>query len=120
MGSRASYAYYDVPPGSRGVAHVVLSRKAWCGKDKRGNVLVRLGTLAVGVDRQPTIGQVVDEQSWVIHSCQEKEFVLPTPPSPWLVEVTIDPTFSPAELDPALSDPRQLGAVVSFSYEPRP
>jgi len=120
MGSRASYAYYDVAPGSRGVAHVLLSRKGWCGKDKRGSVLVRLGMLAVGENGQPTLGNVLQERSWVIHSCQEREFVLPAPSSPWLVEVTIDPTFSPAELDPALSDPRQLGAVVGFSYEPRP
>ncbi len=119
MGASASYAFYDVPPGSRGNAHVVLSRRAWCGKDKRGNVRVRLGTLAVGETGQPEIGKVLQDQSWVIHSCLEKEFVLPTPSSPWLVEVTIDPTFSPAELDPSLSDPRQLGAVVGFGYEPR-
>lgn len=119
MGGRASYAFYDVPPGSRGVARVSLSRSAWCGKDKRGNVSVRLGTLAVSDGGQPTIGQPLQERSWVIHSCQQREFVLPTPSAPWLVDVTIEPTFSPAELDPSLADPRQLGAVVGFGYEPR-
>ena len=53
-----------------------------------------------------------------IHSCQVREFALPTPDRPWLVEVTIDPTFSPKELDPSKTDPRQLGAVVTFAYEP--
>jgi hypothetical protein len=81
---------------------------------------VRLGTLAVGDNGQPAIENVLQERSWVIHSCQEQGFTLPTPSTPWLVEVQIDPTFSPRELDPALSDPRQLGAVVSFSFEPRP
>ncbi len=102
-----------VPPTSSSPA------KAWCGKDKRGNVRRAAGDARgrrgpPAADRQGT-----GAQSWVIHSCQEKPFVLPTPASPWLVEVTIDPTFSPAELDPTQSDPRQLGAMVSFSYERR-
>jgi hypothetical protein len=47
-----------------------------------------------------------------------KTFLLPTPAAPWRAEVTIDPTFSPAELDPTLGDQRHLGAVPSFTYIP--
>jgi hypothetical protein len=32
--------------------------------------------------------------------------------------VEIDPTFSPAQV-PGQTDTRQLGAMVSFSYQPR-
>jgi hypothetical protein len=33
--------------------------------------------------------------------------------------VTVDPTFSPRELDPSLADARELGAVVTFGYRPQ-
>ena len=55
----------------------------------------------------------------MIHSCQTRTFVLPTPPLPWRVEVAVDPTFSPGKLDPNLSDFRELGAQVGFGYELR-
>jgi hypothetical protein len=60
---------------------------------------------------------VTSSVAGVIHSCQLKTFSLPTPPGPWRVEVTIDPTFSPAALDPRLGDQRQLGARVNFGYK---
>jgi len=34
--------------------------------------------------------------------------------------VTIEPTFSPNELDPASSDVRQLGAKPEFGFVPLP
>ena len=118
MSGFSTYARYDVKPGEKGTARVRLSREGWCGKDKPGNVTVRVGTLAVNDNGQPKIDRLVNEQTSRIHSCQVREFVLPTPDQPWLVEVSIDPTFSPKELDPKKSDPRQLGAVVTYSYVP--
>jgi len=97
---------------------VRLSREAWCGKDKPGVATVRLGPVAISEGRQATIRKVLQQWTTVIHSCTVREVALRTPGVPWLVEVTIDPTFSPRELDPKLSDPRQLGAVVNFGYEP--
>jgi hypothetical protein len=117
MGPAASYSQYDVPPGTRGHVRVDL-RQSWCGKPVRSAVLIRLGPVAISSSGQPTIGAVTSRAYGILHSCQEKSFVLPTPPSPWRVEVNIDPTFSPAELDPKQGDARQLGAIVTFTYVP--
>ncbi len=118
MAGSASYAQYAVQPGSHGIVHLTLSRTAWCGKDKRSVITIRLGTVAVSPTKEPTIGKLLQERTGVIHSCQVKTFELPTPDKPWLLDVTIDPTFSPKELDPSLSDPRQLGAKPSLDYLP--
>jgi hypothetical protein len=40
------------------------------------------------------------------------------PNVPWRVELTIDPTFVPRELDPSLPDARHLGAKVAFEFVP--
>jgi hypothetical protein len=37
---------------------------------------------------------------------------------PYRVEVSISPTFSPVEINPALGDSRELGAQVSFGFIP--
>ena len=47
------------------------------------------------------------------------EFLIPAT-VPFRVEVTIDPTFSPNELDPGASDIRQLGAKPEFGFVPLP
>ena len=118
MGGLATYARYSVKRGEHGTVRVRLSREGWCGKDKRGVVTVRLGTVAVSESKEASIGRLLQERTGVIHSCQVLEYSLPTPDRPWLVEVTIEPTFSPKELDPSKTDPRQLGAVATFAYEP--
>lgn len=118
MGAEATYAKYDVLPTERGTLRVGLSRAGWCGKDVRSVVVVQIGPVTVSKDGAAAIGRVTAERTGVIHSCQTlDDFELPTPAAPWLARVSVDPTFSPAELDPSLSDPRQLGATVSFSYE---
>ena len=120
MGNSASYAVYDVPAGTRGRVRITLSRASWCGKDVRSTIGIRLGPVVVSETDQPAIRNVTRWATGVIHSCQVRVFSLPTPPVPWRVEVTINPTFSPAELDPSLSDPRQLGARVDFASTRRP
>ncbi len=116
MGAAASYSLYDVPSGRAGEVRVSLSRAAWCGKDVRSLISIKVGPVGISAEDQPEIRNVTGEESGVIHSCEVKTFVLPTPPLPWRVEVTIDPTFSPGKLDPSLSDFRELGAQPGFSY----
>ena len=117
MGGTASYTQYDVPPGESGHVKVDISR-TWCGKDVRSRVNVRVGPVGRTSEGQPEIEDVTSSANGIIHSCQTKSFLLPTPPLPWRAEVTIDPTFSPAALDPSLGDARQLGAVPGFTYIP--
>lgn len=117
MGAQASYAKYDMAPGEHGVVHVSLSRQGWCGKDVRSTVVVRIGPVIADASGSPTIRTATAVRTGVIHSCQVLPIEIPTPAEPWLVVVSIDPTFSPRELDPNATDPRQLGAQVGFSYE---
>jgi hypothetical protein len=116
MGGTASYSLYDVPVGRAGEVRISLSRAGWCGKDVRSEISIELGPVGISSEDQPEIRNVTQEASGVIHSCEVKTFVLPTPPLPWRVDVTIDPTFSPGKLDPSLSDFRELGAQPGFSY----
>ena len=120
MGGAAAHNRYDVPPGERGLAEVVLSRSGWCDptKDVPGNVTVEVGPVAVGPQRQPVLARVTDRRTAVINACETLPLLLRTPGGPWRAEVTVEPTFSPRELDPGLADARQLGAVVTFGYRP--
>ena len=118
MGRSSTYAQYDVPPGQSGHVRVDLSREGWCGKDVRSKTLVLVGPVAVQATGQPKLAKTTSAAAGVLHSCQKQSFLLPTPPLPWRAEVTVSPTFSPAQLDPAQTDSRQLGAVVSFTYIP--
>jgi hypothetical protein len=68
--------------------------------------------------RQPKLARVTQVKRDVINAGESLTFILPAPPGPWRAEVHVSPTFSPRELDPALGDNRQLGAQVSFDYEP--
>lgn len=117
---KATYSRFSTPGERAGTVVVNVSRKGWCGKDKPGRVDIRVGELAIGADRHPTIGRLTREVGWVVHSCAERAFPLPTPPPPFQVEVTIAPPFVPAELDPGQTDTRNLGAQVSFDFRPAP
>ena len=49
---------------------------------------------------------------------QDRTFLLQTPPPPFHVDVRIDPTFVPREIDPRDPDTRELGAQVGYSFSP--
>jgi hypothetical protein len=120
MSSEASFTQHAVPAGvsDRGFAKVVLSRSGWCGEDVPGNVRVEIGTV-VAERNQPALGSVTEVRRGVLHSCKALTFLVPVT-VPFRVEVTIEPTFSPAELDATLTDSRQLGAQPAFSFVPPP
>ena len=111
----AVYNRYATPGNGRGYAVVDVSRVAWHGPDKPGRVLIRVGTLVKGADRQPHLGRLTARRRWVVHSGTHRRFFIPAPRAPFRVEVTVSPTFSPADY-PGSSDRRQLGAQVGFSY----
>jgi hypothetical protein len=120
MGERASYTQYDVSRLGRGYVKVFLSRQAACFQNvPPANATVRVGPVAIDRFEQPSIGRVTATRRTKVFFCQPNPVVLPVPAVPWRVEVSIDPTFSPAELDPSLGDRRQLGAVVAFEFLPK-
>jgi hypothetical protein len=103
-----------------GTIRVTVSRREWGGPNKKGNVTVRIGTLAIGADNQPHIGRVTGERRWIAQSNQFKTFEFATPGPRFRVEVRVTPTFAPAGLLPGYSsDRRQLGAVLTYTFRPR-
>jgi hypothetical protein len=102
-----------------GVMKVTVSRAGWTGKDVPGTVTIRVGTLVVGPDKQPAIGEVTAVRRYVVRAGKARTFAIPTPTPPVRAEVTIDPTFVPAKLDAGSSETRALGAVVVYEWVPR-
>nr|MBA2296888.1 hypothetical protein [Actinomycetota bacterium] len=122
MSSTAAFNQFATAANPRGYAKVILSRVASCGPDKPGNVTIKVGTVVVGPKKQPVIGRVLEERRAVLHQCKvlgPPELLIPAT-VPFRIEVTIEPTFSPNELDPASSDVRQLGAKPEFGFVPLP
>ena len=118
MGAQSAYNQYASPAGKGGNMVVRLGRWAWGGPDKPGRVLIRVGTLVKGADKQPHIGEVTATRRWTIHSLSRATFVIPAPAPPFRVEVTVRPTFSPSDYE-GESDRRELGAQVGYLIIPR-
>lgn len=110
-----TYSRFSTPGDRPGYAVVTLSRQGWAGPSPPGNVVIRVGTLVLG-NKQPSIGRVTRTVRWVVESGGFKRFYIPTPRPPFRVELTISPTFVPAEIDPSKSENRAFGAQVSFGY----
>jgi hypothetical protein len=118
-GADSAYSQYATPGGKPGFVVVTVSRTAWRGPDKPGQVTIEVGRLIEGKDKQPHMGLVTAVRRWTVHSGIGRAFRIPTPAPPIRVQVDISPTFSPADY-PGSSDARPLGAQVSFSFVPRP
>jgi len=119
--ARAAYTRYDVSGDGPGFALVKLSRVEWCpSPDKRtpSRATVRIGPVAVGADKQPAIGRVTATQTAIVRDCVITPFLLPVPDEPWRVEIELEPTFVPKEIDPTKSEARKLGAVVTAEFQP--
>jgi len=113
--ARASYTRYDVSEDEPGLAVLRLTRLGWCpdpGARTTGKVTVRIGPVGIGPDNQPRIEQVTETRRFDIPDCESNGATLSPPNVPWRMEVTIAPTFIPAEIDPSKSDRRRMGAVV--------
>ncbi|HEX4745791.1 MAG TPA: hypothetical protein VFU99_02815, partial [Gaiellaceae bacterium] len=114
--ARASYTRYDVSDDGPGFAYVQLSRLGWCPKPelrRPGRATVRIGPVGIGPDKQPAIARVTQTRTFLVRDCRTAPAALLDPPDePWRMEITVDPTFVPAEVDPSKSDRRRLGAVI--------
>jgi hypothetical protein len=117
MASEASYTRYDVKGLPRGYVKVTLSRIAACFPQLQrepAKAVVTVGPVGVNEFDQPGIAHVTGRRETPVKACEPNPVVLPVPAEPWRVEVRVDPTFVPHELDSNLGDRRELGAVVSF------
>lgn len=120
MGAHASFSQYAPDEGvSRGFSRVVLSRQGACGATiPTANVVVRLGTVAVR-DKQPGFGRVQEVVHRKLEPCSLQVVVIRAT-VPYHVDVTVSPTFVPAEIDASSGDVRELGAQVRFDFLPLP
>jgi hypothetical protein len=121
--ARASYTRYAVSPNDPNFVLIKLSRRGFCpNPPHRGTATVRIGTVAIGPDRQPMIGRVIGSQTKRLDECTDQGFVLGRPDVPWRVEITVSPTDRPVDVDPGSSERRYLGATISvqlISFRPR-
>ena len=92
----------------------------WKGKDVPGKVTIKVGP--DGRARQPARPAVSRRRA--IHDGislgRGRNGSWFAARAPFRVEVSISPTFSPAELDPTQGDVRELGARVGFGFIPLP
>ena len=120
MGHDSSYNRYTAQADGPGDARIDLSRAAICTTAPiPGGVIVKIGPLVIGPDKQPQIGRVTAQRLLRVRPCAEQAqtVLLPAPRGPWRVEVSSD-TFVPAELDPSKSDRRRLGVQIAFGFQP--
>jgi hypothetical protein len=118
MGSHASFSRYVPDDGlEHGLAKVVLSRQGACGDAfPTSTATVRVGPLAV-VDGQPTFAGEPRERQVRLEPCAIQTVLIPAT-VPFHVDVEVDPTFVPREVDPSSGDARALGAQLGFGFEP--
>jgi hypothetical protein len=110
MGSDAALTHYAQPsPTMRLRIHV--SRERWRRPSAPGQVRIKLGLLGAP-NGQPTIRSVTALKTFTIRSGAARSFTLPTPKSPFRLEIHVAPTFSPADYGEA--DARELGAQVEL------
>lgn len=117
---QTDYTQFSTPGNLPGFAVVRIHRLGWGGKDvpKGGSrVVIRVGEL-VRKDKQPSLGRITARCTFKINRLEDRTFLLPTPPPPFHVDVRIDPTFVPRDIDPRDPDTRELGAQVGYSFSP--
>ena len=80
------------------------------------DVVVKIGSVVVA-DKQPALGEVTDVVRERLPPCGAKVVVLRAA-VPYFVDVAVDSTFVPAEIDASSGDVRELGAQVRFDFLP--
>ena len=117
MSSQASFSQYAPEDGvSRGFSKVVVSRQGACARGiPTADVTVRVGPVAV-VDKQPGFARVDEVVRRKLRPCGLAQ-VVTRAKVPYHVEVTVKPTFIPADFAES-GDVRDLGAQVGFDFIP--
>ena len=70
------------------------------------------------VDKQPGFARVDEVVRRKLPACGLTQVVTRPREVPYHVEVTVEPTFIPAEVDASSGDVRELGAQVGFDFIP--
>jgi len=113
----ADYNLFDAP-AKPGIVNVTVSRKGFCGPHAPGNVLIEVGTVKLGQQKDGILDRVTQRRGWTIDSCAERTFPIETPGGPFHVKVTITPPFQPNAVDPTSQERRYFGAQLGIGFEP--
>ncbi len=114
----SAYSQFSTPGNRSGYLLVTVSR-AGGGKTLPANAQLRVGTLVIGEDTQPKLGETLFRQTVHADKDLDTQFVLDAPPAPFRAELNVWPTFRPVDLNPASGDVRQLGAQVRYQFRPK-
>ena len=110
MGATATYDRYEIARHGRNSIDVLVSRVGVSGPPP-ARVRIVVGSLKL-VGGVPAIGKTLATRTWTERDGTERKIRLPAPRRPFRVEVSVGPTFSPAQF--GSTDTRQLGARVTF------
>jgi Dolichyl-phosphate-mannose-protein mannosyltransferase len=115
MGSDSSYTRYSSPGNEPGTMIVRLTRAPGTPATAR----VAIGNVVRGPDKQPHLGRDVTVHTGRLTAKQDLVFKLRAPGPRFRVEVHVAPTFRPIDVtNGQLSDARELGAQVTYTYKP--
>lgn len=110
MGNFAALTHYTTPRRA-GRLRVRVSREGWGGQSPPGEVTINVGLLG-DLNGTPAISVLTDSETWTVRSGVARSFTLATPKAPYRLEISVDPTFSPASY--GHWDTRQLGAQIQL------
>ena len=121
MGNFAKYYQLWAPKPGPGVLKVIASRAAWGGEDVPGHVTITVARVLPKPTSDTSEGRILEgrpfaEERFTIHTREIVEYLIPVPGVPFVVTVTVDPTFAPS--DYGGGDSRQLGIQPGFEYIP--
>jgi hypothetical protein len=110
------YAYFG-PETTTGTLRVDVGRSGFCATGAPGTrAVVTVGPAALDAQNNPTIGRVQKRATFAVHNCSSITRTFRVRP-PLVVHVHITRLFDPQKY--GLSNPRQLGAQVGFSFSAR-
>jgi hypothetical protein len=118
MSDFSAYSHFWTPDMRPGEIEVSVGRTAWGGPNVPSTVTVTVGPLHITEWGEPGIASATAREQWTIEGPEPRTLRLPTPAPPFRVEVVVDPTFVPREIDPSLEDERRLGAQISYRFVP--
>ena len=111
-----TYAYFG-PETTVGTLHMDVSRAGFCATGAPPtHVTVRVGPLALNEQHAPEVTHATFVRRFVLRNCTTVSLTVRIAP-PLAVQVHADPTVRPS--DYGISESRELGAQVGFSFTPR-
>jgi hypothetical protein len=106
----STYTYFKT--NQRGTIEVTVGRQGYNGDAVPGRALLEVGTVKI-VNDQAELGRVYARRRFLVRNGSLQTLKIPVARTPLRVELFVSPTFRAS-----VSDPRDLGAQVSFRFVP--